>query len=51
LYNELKNLNPDEYLQLISETKDKDEIEFLVNAMDIILQQRQRASMNTDKKL
>lgn len=50
LYQNLKGLDEEAYLQLISETEDKDEIEFYVKVMDIILQQRQRAALLSNNK-
>jgi hypothetical protein len=46
-YLRFKNLYEEDYLQLISQTEDKDELEFYVKVMDIILQQRQRTSMHS----
>lgn len=47
LYLYFKNLDEEAYLQLISDTDNKDEIEFYVKVMDIVLQQRQREAMHS----
>ena len=42
IYNELKKLDPEDYLQIILNCETEEEKEFYVTVSDIVLQQAQR---------
>ena len=48
IYNELKKLGPEEYIQIILNCETEEEKEFYVAVSDIVLQQAQRKVIESD---